>query len=417
MRRPIAISISPNTQKDDVLLALRALLSPIKWFDFRETEKFENEFAAYFGKKYKAIAVNAGRSAMYLILKVLGIGAGDDVVVQALTCVAVPNSIIWLDANPVYADVDDTFNIDPKDLSEKISEKTKAIVTQHSFGIPASFEKIQKVARSSKKGSKVYIIEDCALALGAKYKGRKVGTLGDVSFFSTGRDKVISSVFGGVILCKDKRLYERLKEERDRLEYPSFLWVIQQLLHPILFSIALPTYNFGFGKLTLGKLIIFLSQILKLTSKPVYREEEVGGRPKQFPKKMPGVLAILAQNQFRKLEEFNKHRRKLAKIYFRSIKDKSFKLPPNVNGSIWVRFPVITEKANEVMKCAKSREILLGDWYKDLVVPVEKPFYVNYSRGSCPNAEKLLGKMLNLPTYPNLGEQQVKEVIGAIEQC
>src|SRR4030066_591128 len=116
MGRPIAISLAPNMEKDDVWLALKMLFSPINWFNFRITEKLENKFAHYFGMEYKALAVNSGRSAEYLILKSLGIGKGNEVVIQAFTCVVVANPILWLGATPVYIDIDKTFNLDSKKL-------------------------------------------------------------------------------------------------------------------------------------------------------------------------------------------------------------------------------------------------------------------------------------------------------------
>ncbi len=280
MKRPIAISLSPNTQKDDVILALKQLFKPVYWYDFTKTEELEIKFASYFGKEYKALAVNSGRSALYVILKALDISYGDEVVVQALTCVAVPNSVLWTGAEPVYADVGNDFNIDPSNLAGKINEKTKAVIVQNTFGIPANYNGIRKVIQ--KRKNKVYLIEDCALSLGAKYKGKLTGTIGDVSFFSFGRDKVISSVFGGMILCKNERIYQIIKEQRDKLDYPRPGWVIQQLLHPLIFSIALPSYNFGIGKFTLGKAIIYFSQIIGLISKAIYKEEEFSRRPKLF---------------------------------------------------------------------------------------------------------------------------------------
>src|SRR3990172_6688734 len=102
MNRPIAISLSPNSQKDDVLLALKVFLSPWRWRDEKEVGLLVNKFVSFFGENYQAFAVNAGRSAEYLILKALGIGKGDEVIVQAFTCVAVPNSVLWIGARPIY---------------------------------------------------------------------------------------------------------------------------------------------------------------------------------------------------------------------------------------------------------------------------------------------------------------------------
>lgn len=415
MRRPIAISLSPNMEKDDVLLAVKILFSPINWFNFRNTEKLESEFASYFGPSFHALALNSGRSAEYLILKTLGIKAGDEVVIQALTCVAVPNSVLWLGARPIYVDVDNTLNMDFKDLHEKISENTRAVIVQNSFGVPAKIDKIQKAV--GQKRREIVIIEDCALSLGATYKGKKVGTLGKVAFFSLGRDKVISSIFGGIILTKDKNLYEKLKIERDELLYPSPFWVVQQLFHPIVFSAALPLYNFGVGKFTLGKLIIFIFQKLRLISKAIYEEEKLGIKPRQFPAKLPGGLSTLALNQFAKLLRFNKKRLSIADYYFRNLKTELVKLPNKTSGAIWVRFPLITKKAKKIIDYAKKQKVLLGDWYKDVVVPVNDLSLAEYVKGSCPNAERLSGNILNLPTYPTMHLKDKDKVIQLIKQC
>jgi dTDP-4-amino-4,6-dideoxygalactose transaminase len=413
MKKTIAISLSPNTQKDDVVLAIKQLIKPVSWYDFAKTEKLESEFSSYFGKRYKALAVNSGRSALYLVLKGLGITYGDEVIVQALTCVAVPNSIIWNGAKPVYVDVGGDFNIDPKDLDKKITSNTRAIIVQNSFGIPANYDAIKKIIHKKKR--KIIIVEDCALSLGAKYKGKKVGTIGDISFFSFGRDKVISSVFGGMILCKNKKIIDIVKDERDKLSYPKPAWLIQQLLHPIIFSLAVPLYNIGFGKLTLGKLIIFVSQRLKLISRAVYKDEEFSRRPKIFPTKMPGALSVLALNQFEKLKKYNMHRKRIAKYYFKNLSKDIFKLPPQKPGSVWVRFPVVSEISTDIYERLKEKGILLGDWYKDCVVPVRDIRSVKYIYGTCPNAEKIRGKILNLPTYPNFSIKQAKYLLEILK--
>lgn len=413
MKRPIAISLSPNAQKDDVFLALKQLVKPVGWYDFTKTEKLEKELAAYFGKGYRALAVNSGRSALYLILKSLGISYGDEVVIQALTCVAVPNAVKWVGAENVFVDVGNDFNIDPIDLADKIGKKTRAIIIQNSFGIPAKYDTIKKIAH--RKYKDILIIEDCALSLGAKYNGRKVGTLGDISFFSFGRDKVISSVFGGMILCKNDKIYKKIKAERDMLEYPGPLWLVQQLLHSIIFSFAVPLYNFGFGRLSLGKAIIFTAQKIKLINRAVYKEEEFSLRPRVFPSKMPGALSEMALNQLKKLDNFNNHRRKIAGFYFKNIKNDGIKLPPKNKGSIWVRFPLISQKASNTLEELKRKGILLGDWYKDVVVPVKTPEIVGYKYGSCPRAESLKGKILNLPTYQKIGIREASKIVNLIK--
>ena len=179
----------------------------------------------------------------------------------------------------------------------------------------------------------------------------------------------------------------------------------------------MPLYNFGLGKLTIGKFLLFLLQKLGILSRAVYNEEKYGKRPKLFPTKMPGALAHLALNQLKKLESYNSHRKDIAKIYSKQLRKTSFKVPPIKQGSIWVRFPLLSDNALSIIECAKKKGVLLGDWYKDVVVPVADLSLVRYEKGSCPNAQKFAGRILNLPTYPTFSEDQAREVIRLIKAC
>src|SRR5690606_6407058 len=123
------------------------------------------------------------------------------------------------------------------------------------------------------------------------------------------------------------------------------IWIKQQLLHPILFNmLILPTYNLGFGKYSIGKILIYVLQKLKFLSKPVYRKEIKGAKPKYFPQKMSGALAILANNQLKKLNSFNTKRKEIARYYFDSLDRKKVKFMRNFDdGAIWLRFPIQIE--------------------------------------------------------------------------
>lgn len=419
MLRPIAISLSPNTEKDDVFLALKTILSPWKWKNGKSVMKLEKKFASLFGPEFKAIAVNSGRSAEYLILKILGIGKGDEVAIQAFNCIAVPNSVLWLGAKPLYIDIDETYNIKFKDLSEKLSENTRAIIVQHTFGMPAKMELIKKVIQLAEKrfAKKIYLIEDCAHSLGARYGGKFLGTFADLAFFSFGRDKVLSSVFGGVILYKNDKVHNMLKKERDLLPSSSFFWIIQQLLHPILFSAILPTYNLGIGKFTIGKTLLFIFQKLKLLSFPVYNQEKKGERPLIFPGKMPDALAILALNQLEKLNDFNKKRQKFGQFYFNNLKHSGLVLPPKEKGAIWLRFPIRIKNAESLYRCALRKSALLGRWYRGVLQPAQSLDLIGYKIGSCPNAEKYSEEVVNLPTYPTMTFKHAIQVIRTVKQC
>ncbi len=407
MPRPIIISLSPNVEPDDVRLALAVLLSPWKWFDPAEVELLEREFAALFGPGYQAIAVNSGRSAQYLILRALDLQRADQVLIQAFTCVAVPNSILWAGAQPRYTDIDESYNLNPAALERQITPATRAIVVQHTFGIPANLDAIRQLAEARR----LTLIEDCSHSLGAAYREKPVGTWGEVAFFSFGRDKILSSVFGGMILCREARLAERLRQLRSELRAPPAAWVAQQLLHPVALHGILPLYN-----LAAGKVLLVLLQKLHLLSKAVYEAEKLTQRPAVFPAQLPGGLAILARNQLKKLSRYNEHRRKIAQLYFDSLSRLDLQLPPAVPGAVWLRLPVRHPQANALYQFAKRRGILLGDWYRRPVVPVEDISITGYAEGSCPVAEDFSATVINLPTYPALAEDQARKVVATLSE-
>ncbi|MBI2622159.1 aminotransferase class I/II-fold pyridoxal phosphate-dependent enzyme, partial [Candidatus Microgenomates bacterium] len=356
----------------------------------------------YFNARF-AISFDSGRSAQYTILSALGIGKGDEVLVQAFTCVAVPNSVLRTGAKPIYVDIaKNSYNMSPEDLVKKINKNSKAIIIQHTFGQAAKIKEICQIA----KKHKLVLIEDCAHGMGASVNSQKLGTFGEVAFFSFGRDKVVSSVFGGMVVTRDKRIGERVKEFQKNLAYPSVFWIVQQLLHPIFFSIILPTYNF----FNLGKVILKVSQALHLLGKPVAEMEKKGQRPKFYPRKLPNSLARLALVQLGRLESFNKKRKVIAAVY---AKELSIKIKDQ---DIHVRFPLLVNRRDELLKSAKSRGILLGDWYSHVVDPKGVDLTkIGYAFGSCPMAEQSATKIINLPTYPRMSVNDVRKVVRIVK--
>ena len=131
---------------------------------------------------------------------------------------------------------------------------------------------------------------------------------------------------------------------------------------------------------------------------------------------MPGGLAILARKQFAKLERYNKRRQEIAKRYVKDLKNTNYKLPRNPIGSIWLRFPLAVPRAKELLEYAKKKGILLGDWYEKVVTSAMSMARVKYQKDSCPKAEKFAGKMVNLPTYPTMTNDQVGKVIKFVKE-
>ena len=176
--------------------------------DGPEIAEYEKCFAAATGSRY-AFSFASGRMSLYVILEALGIGPGDEIILPAFTCVAVPNAMIYRGVKPVYVDIEAvTYNIDVSKIEEKISLRTKAIYAQHTFGIVCDMEGISGIAE--KRG--LYVIEDCAHALGASLNGRMAGSLGHVAYFSTDHSKVISTSTGGMVTTSDPEIAAKICE-------------------------------------------------------------------------------------------------------------------------------------------------------------------------------------------------------------
>ena len=356
MSKPILISISPNAQADDVWLALRTLINPLTWKTGVYNQKLINQLKQYF-KLPNCYLFNAARSALFIGLKSLNLKPKDQVLYQKFTCSVVPQAILKAKAKPIPVNHTSTYNLDVKDLQNKITPQSKALIIQHTFGNPDDLGKIKDIC----KKHQLTLIEDCAHALGTTYQKKPVGSFGDMTVLSFGRDKVISSVFGGALLSKKKI-------PPTHLSNPSNFWVSKQLLHPIIMSLAVPTY------FSLGKFIIGAFRALKLITLPL------NNLPIQS---MPNGLARLALHQWSKLDQFNQHRKKLAKIYC-----DAFNSPFNPDG-IYLRFPLKVNNPKALISYAKKHQVFLGNWYDH--------------------------KIVNLPTHIRMTTEDAKRIVKIVK--
>jgi dTDP-4-amino-4,6-dideoxygalactose transaminase len=402
----IHISLSPNTERDDLWLATKSLVLPWNWFQWKkgaDVGELEKEFKKYLGVEH-AISFQRGRDALYVLLKALGISEGDEVILQAYTCVVVPNAIQYTGATPIYVDIEEGgYNIDPELLEAAINHHTKAIIVQHTFGEPANLEAIQKIC----KKHNVLLIEDCAHALSAEYKGKKVGTFGDAAIYSFGRDKIISSVWGGMVSTDDAELESKVKALQRELPYPTFVQTKQALIHPLLFALIKPFYRFKIGK---AALLFF--QKTQLIPRVIFPKEKKGMKPKFFPQQMSNILARLALHQLKKIERFKKHRLKIAERYSEAWKGSDFGLPPANPDAAWLRYTISTPEAGAILKKARKKGVYLGDWYRTALAPEDcPPEFFQYHPGSCPRAEKAAEETVNLPTHVQMDGGKVEEII------
>lgn len=401
--KPISISLSPNTEKDDIYLAFKELFS-FKKTKGKQIKIFEKNFQNFFGFK-KVYSLNSGRSSLMTILNTLDIKKGDEVIIQAFTCNAVINPIINKEAIPVYIDIDKTINIDVDKIEAKITKNTKAIIVQHTFGYPADIKRIKDIA----KKNNLFLIEDCAHALGAKIEGEYCGKFGDISFYSFGRDKIISSVYGGMIGVNNENLIKKVDELYKNIPFPKTSWTFSQLMHPVLFNILiLPLYNV----LKIGRIILAFSIRLGILSKAVTSNECRGELPKYFPEKLPNSLAKLANHQFSKLNKFNNHRNKIAKYYNKEI-GGIFNIK---KGAIYMKYPVFISNPKVVLEEMQKNAIFLNDgWREGVVVPPQTDIKLMHYKGDCENAEKLVKNIVILPTHINISLENAEKIIKIIK--
>lgn len=401
MNRPITISLSPNTEPDDISSAWHVLLHPRIWKqeDFlKNTEqKLKNIFHGH-----QVALTSSGRNALASILEALEIGSGDEVLVQAFTCIAVPAPVQWVGAKPIYVDIDpQTYNFDPEDLLKKITSKTKALIVQHTFGIPADIERIKAIAEQHK----LILIEDCAHALGATYNNQLLGTFGDVAFLSFGRDKCISTVFGGAVVSKNPELINKIKAFQQKLPLPSSRWILQQLFHPIAFNSIVPVYFSGFGKA-----LLIVLQHLGLLSKAVEVRERTGEKPSHFGYRYSPALAYLLNKQLDKLDRYTARRREIVQKYVTAFNSQ---LP----AESLLRFPITVKDPKKFLLAAREKNMLLGDWYDAPLVPATSSLSsFSYAVGMCPKAEEAAEHVINLPTYPLLTDEQIDKVIQFVKE-
>lgn len=390
--KPVFINSSPNTQIDDILLAIKTLLNPFKWENYKEVEKLEKTFEEFFDNEGKVVAFDSARASFYQILEAMDIKNGDEVIVPAFTCTVIVNPILWVGAKPIYVDIDPvTLNPTIDQIKSKITSKTKLILAQHTFGNPVEIDKLMEIA----KEKNIFVVEDCAHSLGGFYKGKKLGTWGDSAVFTFGITKVISGSRGGIALVKNDDIYNNLKLRQKAL--PAFPKgkLIKFLLNPIIWFFVTPLYYIGFGKVTIGKFVLFWLKLFGIIGidNIVEPQEELGKKPKWYPTQMSPALSSLIINQLKKLDLLNDHRIKIAKIYSDNL------YTPHFSNSINLRYPIYIKDKSIAMESFRKMHIIVGDWYKSILhIPKENYELLQYKAGSCPNAEYATENTINLPT-------------------
>lgn len=326
-----------------------------------ELEKFEKNFAAYCGTKY-AVGVGNGLDALYLILRALNVGAGDEVIVPSNTYIATALAVSYTGATPVFVEPDiRTFNIDPSQIEEKITKNTKAVIAVHLYGRTADMDSIIKIAH--KHGLKV--IEDSAQAHGALYKERKTGSLGDAAGFSFYPGKNLGALGdGGAVTTNDPDIAEKVGMLR----------------------------NYG--------------------SKIKYCHELMGNNSR-----LDELQAAFLNIKLPHLDKWNEFRNKIARRYMERVKNPLITLPlpcDEDHYNIWHVFAVMTEHRNDLEKYLIEKGIGINKHYPTAMHLQGAYRHLGYKAGDLPIAEKIADNELSLPMYYGMTDEETDYIIDAL---
>lgn len=336
--------------------------------------EFEKMVADYVGAKY-AVAISNGTSALHAACFAAGIQPGDEVITTPLTFAASSNCVLYCGGTPVFADVDlKTYNIDPEDIRRKITDKTKAIIAVHLAGQPCDMDEIHKIA----KEHDLLVIEDGAHALGSVYKGKKVGTLSDMTTFSFHPVKPITTGEGGMIVTDNEEFYQKMMLFRS---------------HGITRDENLMTRNDGSW---------------------FYQQLDLG-----YNYRITDIQCALGCSQMRKLDRFLARRKEIVTRYNEAFADCEniiipYQLPETESG--WHLYIVQVKNCDrrKVFEALREHGIAVNVHY----IPVYlHPYYQEhgYKDVHCRNAEEVYSHIISLPLYPTLTKEQQQYVIETLK--
>lgn len=369
--KPIVFGM-PSIGKEEITEVIKTLKSG--WIGTGpRTERFENEFKDLIEAKH-AVATSSGTTALHLALLANEIKEGDEIITTPMTFAATVNVIEHVKAKPVFADIKlDSYNIDPDEIREKITSKTKAIMPVHLYGLPCQMDEISEIAGEND----LKVIDDAAHALGSEYKGKKIGSFGTCTCFSFFPTKNITTIEGGMITTNNKNI----ADEARRLRRHGLGW------------------DAGGGAYVISP---------------------------GFKYTMPDVSAAVGIHQLKKLKRFIRIKERHAKIYEGELRDLDELILPPKGGpdlknswhiyAVLIKPELVKIDRNGMVKALRAENIGTGIHY--LAVHLH-PYYkekYGYKKGDCPNAELVSERTFSLSMSPKMSENDVYDVARAVRR-
>ncbi|MDE4907295.1 DegT/DnrJ/EryC1/StrS family aminotransferase [Methanogenium marinum] len=357
--------------EDDVSAVSETIRSGMNWAVGANVSKFEEDLANYIGTKY-CLTFNSGTSALHAALIAHGISTGDEVIVPSFTFIATANSPQFVGAKPVFADIEETTcGLDPEDVVERITPRTKAIMPVHYGGCPCRIQELREIADDHN----LILIEDAAEAFGASVGGKKVGSFGDSAMMSFCQNKVITTGEGGAIVTDSRDLYEKMKliHSHGRLETTDYFATTA-----VMDYISLG-YNF----------------------------------------RMSNITAALGISQLRKVEDIIGMRRADAAYYIQRLKAEVPEcvipeLPDNYY-HVYQLFSIRVQNRDSLIKHLEKKGIMSKIYFS----PVHQTdFYQKKLKNSCtlPVTQEISDDIISLPFYPGISRDDIDFVIDNIKE-
>jgi dTDP-4-amino-4,6-dideoxygalactose transaminase len=350
--------------REEILLMMSTILESSQYILGPKVREFEGKMAEYTGVP-QAIGVASGTDALHLAVEALDIGDGDEVITTPFTFFATAEAIVYTGAKPVFVDIElDTFNIDCSKIEEKITPRTKAILPVHLFGHPCDMEKIMEIARRHN----LFVIEDCAQAIGASVRGKKVGSFGDTGCFSFYPSKNLGAYGdGGMITLRSSELADSIRGLR----------------------------NHG--------------------SKGSYVHESVG-----FNSRLDEIQAGILLVKLKRLDGYNKKRRMNASLY-RAALSGSVRCPSEKEGAchVYNQYTILSGERDRIQKTLKENTVSSVVYYPRPLHLQKALGFLGHKEGDFPLAEQASREVLSLPMYPELegsGIETVAEIIKKVTE-
>ena len=398
---------SPSFSTEEFFVALRYLSRSGE--DAPVVQKFEEEFAGYIGTSH-AIMVPSARYGFYLLLKSWDLEPEDRVILPALTYFAIPALALVAGLRPVFADTGATSHVlDPESFEKAITPKTRVVVPTHLFGTPCDMDAIREIARAHD----IRVVEDCAQSTGARYKGERVGSLGDASYYTFGLTKNITTLSGAMITTDDSGVAARIRETTDGLE-PGSLWsAAKEAVTGMAMAVATHPWIYPFSlhpMIRLGN---------ALGKDPIHERfgefpRRYDSLPEHYQQAGPrAVQAAVGRVQLKRIEALNGARAANGRFLDEHLQDIPGLVQPSYpQGSepIYMSYVVHHNDREGLEIALRKRGVDTTVGYMSNCANLDIfPEFVT----SCPNAEAAMTNLLHIPVHPNLSASDRKHLVEA----